>query len=165
MTTYIYHCNVAQSTFTSHENVCALYIPLCKLLTTTHLFTVSRVFCLLQNGIQLESFSFSLKWEVQTVYETTPGPPRRGPDRLWGQAPPPRAAAFLPALGLPSSHVEVQGTRVGFLLTGRPPVLCSSSEWTQVPVGCVINRRAISSGPLLWAHPMYPFLNWAFRPQ
>ena len=43
MTTYIHHYNVAQSTFTAHENFCTLYSPLCKLLTTTDLFIVSTV--------------------------------------------------------------------------------------------------------------------------
>ena len=38
MTTYIH--NVAPSTSTAHENFCTLYIPLCKLLTTTDLFIV-----------------------------------------------------------------------------------------------------------------------------
>ena len=73
------------------------------------IFLLSPQFCLLQNIIQLESLSFSLKWEIQTTYEATPGPPRCGPDRLRWQAPPPCAVAFLPVLALPSSHVEVQG--------------------------------------------------------
>lgn len=60
---------------------------------------------------------------------------------------------FLPilspiALVLTTSHVEVQDEiHVGYLFIGRPQVLCPL-----ILVGCVVNRGAISSGPLFWAH-------------
>lgn len=60
-------------------------------------------------------------------------------------------------LFLSRSLVEVQGgTRVGCLFIGRPRILCPFSQRAQIPVGCVINRGAISSGSLLWAHPTLP---------
>lgn len=67
--------------------------------------------------------------------------------------------AFLPIwspipLVLPRSHVEVQDEiHVEYLLIRRPQLLCPLSQWTQILAGCVVNRGAISSGPLLWAHP------------
>ena len=49
------------------------------------IFLLSPLFCLFQNGIQLESvFLFSLKRGVQSLYayKSTHGSPTRGPDRL-----------------------------------------------------------------------------------
>ena len=56
-------------------------------------------------------------------------------------------------LVLPSSHVEVQGDMCWILIHRRPQIFCLLLQWTQIPVGCVVNKGAISLGPLLWAHP------------
>ena len=71
------------------------------------IFLLSPQFCLSQNGIQVESPSFSLKWEVQTLYETTPGPPRPGLDRLQAASSPTTCCSF------PSSTGPVQQPRGG----------------------------------------------------
>ena len=71
------------------------------------IFLLSPQFCLSQNDIQVESPSFSLKWEVQTLYETTPGPPRPGLDRLQAASSPTTCCSF------PSSIGPVQQPRGG----------------------------------------------------
>lgn len=52
------------------------------------------------------------------------------------------------------------GTRVGYLFIGRPQDSCPLSQRTQVPVGCVANTGAISSGPPLCAHSIAGTRPW-----
>lgn len=67
------------------------------------IFLLSPQFCLSHTvGI-----FFSLKWEVQTLYETTPGPPRRGLDRLQVASSPTTCCDF------PSSTGPAQQPRGG----------------------------------------------------
>ena len=78
------------------------------------------------------------------------------------QTSPLNTVAFLPILRpvplvLPRSHVELQGDMCWVFVHRKATSLCPLSQWTQISVGCVENRGAISSGPLLWAHPMGVF--------
>lgn len=69
------------------------------------------------------------------------------------QTPPPKAAAFLLVpWSCPAAMWRYRGTHVGCLFTGKPQVLCLLSYEPRFPVGSVVNRGAVSSGPLLWAH-------------
>ena len=144
MTTYSHHCNVSQSTFTAHENVCTLYPSLQT--ADNH----SSPYCFYRSAFCRMAYSWNLflpPWNERFRPFMRPLLAHPGVDRTG-----PAASSRTTCCGFPASPGPAPPPRggAGFLLTGRP-------QRTQVPVGCAVNSRAASSGPLLWAHPcIYP---------